>query len=279
MVLTFIWAVFASCFFLWISKAFLFTEISLNRKIFTRFQTSHCSVGWERAYHFPLFLSQISSRIQHTRRNPICIGASAGSGNVLLRNRICVRVFGVREGAFVYPKLDFEALVIELQVRQRGWSLISLKATSKAFKDIVLSSSLSVSLQRGEKEKWITRLTILFASTFYPTISAVKAPPCFQQIYFSFCPEDLWNRGTVNLLHRDWNDDKIVSLIRANFKIVCFRKKMWSSVTAAGTENGPAPPSRSKHSATLLAGHVYLLGGRNGNLPLKDLWRYSLGKW
>ncbi|XP_016840016.1 tip elongation aberrant protein 1 isoform X1 [Nasonia vitripennis] len=53
---------------------------------------------------------------------------------------------------------------------------------------------------------------------------------------------------------------------------------MWSSVTAAGVENGPAPPSRSKHSATLLAGHVYLLGGRNGNLPLKDLWRYSLAE-
>ncbi|XP_066593440.1 uncharacterized protein [Prorops nasuta] len=53
---------------------------------------------------------------------------------------------------------------------------------------------------------------------------------------------------------------------------------MWSSVTAAGTENGPAPPSRSKHSATLLSGHVYLLGGRNGNLPLKDLWRYSLAE-
>lgn len=56
------------------------------------------------------------------------------------------------------------------------------------------------------------------------------------------------------------------------------KKRMWSSVTAAGIENGPAPPSRSKHSATLLAGHVYLLGGRNGNLPLKDLWRYSLGE-
>lgn len=54
---------------------------------------------------------------------------------------------------------------------------------------------------------------------------------------------------------------------------------MWSSVTAAGVENGPAPPSRSKHSATLLAGYVYLLGGRNGNLPLKDLWRYNLGKY
>ena len=54
---------------------------------------------------------------------------------------------------------------------------------------------------------------------------------------------------------------------------------MWSSVTSAGVENGPAPPSRSKHSATLLGGHVYLLGGRNGNLPLKDLWRYSLGEF
>jgi len=67
-------------------------------------------------------------------------------------------------------------------------------------------------------------------------------------------------------------DKKMISAV------FCFRKKMWSSVTAAGTENGPAPPSRSKHSATLLAGHVYLLGGRNGNLPLKDLWRYSLGE-
>ncbi|KAJ9597186.1 hypothetical protein L9F63_026924, partial [Diploptera punctata] len=49
---------------------------------------------------------------------------------------------------------------------------------------------------------------------------------------------------------------------------------MWSAVTP--TPDGPAPSSRSKHSATLLGGHVYLLGGRNGNLPLKDLWRYSL---
>ena len=52
---------------------------------------------------------------------------------------------------------------------------------------------------------------------------------------------------------------------------------MWSAVTP--TPDGPAPSSRSKHSATLLAGHVYLLGGRNGNLPLKDLWRYSLGEY
>ncbi|XP_069699123.1 uncharacterized protein [Periplaneta americana] len=51
---------------------------------------------------------------------------------------------------------------------------------------------------------------------------------------------------------------------------------MWSAVTP--TPDGPAPSSRSKHSATLLGGHVYLLGGRNGNLPLKDLWRYSLAE-
>ncbi|XP_021939507.1 uncharacterized protein LOC110839536 isoform X2 [Zootermopsis nevadensis] len=51
---------------------------------------------------------------------------------------------------------------------------------------------------------------------------------------------------------------------------------MWSAVTP--TPDGPAPSSRSKHSATLLGSNVYLLGGRNGNLPLKDLWRYSLAE-
>ena len=39
-----------------------------------------------------------------------------------------------------------------------------------------------------------------------------------------------------------------------------------------------APSSRAKHSATLLGGHLYLLGGRNGNVGLKDFWRYSIGK-
>lgn len=51
---------------------------------------------------------------------------------------------------------------------------------------------------------------------------------------------------------------------------------MWSTVTPDDV-NGPAPSSRSKHSATLLAGNVYLLGGRNGNVPLKDFWKYNLG--
>nr|CAD7401507.1 unnamed protein product [Timema cristinae] len=51
---------------------------------------------------------------------------------------------------------------------------------------------------------------------------------------------------------------------------------MWSAVTPP--PDGAAPCSRSKHSATLLGSHVYLLGGRNGNLPLKDLWKYSLGR-
>lgn len=52
---------------------------------------------------------------------------------------------------------------------------------------------------------------------------------------------------------------------------------MWSAVTPDDV-NGPAPSSRSKHSATLLAGNVYLLGGRNGNVPLKDFWKYNLGR-
>lgn len=52
--------------------------------------------------------------------NPICTGAARLPASVLLGRRICVRVFGVREGAFVYPKLDFEASVIEFQIRLRS---------------------------------------------------------------------------------------------------------------------------------------------------------------
>lgn len=53
--------------------------------------------------------------------------------------------------------------------------------------------------------------------------------------------------------------------------------KMWTSLS--GPPESPAPSSRTKHSATLLGSHVYLFGGRNGNVPLKDMWRYNLSKW
>lgn len=55
-----------------------------------------------------------------------------------------------------------------------------------------------------------------------------------------------------------------------------FTGKMWMSL--GSTPESVAPSSRTKHSATLLGSHVYLFGGRNGNLPLKDLWRYSISK-
>ncbi|KAF4527301.1 hypothetical protein B566_EDAN001075 [Ephemera danica] len=58
--------------------------------------------------------------------------------------------------------------------------------------------------------------------------------------------------------------------------IIIYSKRMWSSVTPQPPD-AAAPSSRAKHSATLLGGHLYLLGGRNGNIPLKDFWRYSLG--
>lgn len=47
---------------------------------------------------------------------------------------------------------------------------------------------------------------------------------------------------------------------------------------AACDAEGPAPSARSKHSATVVGEYVYLLGGRNGNLPMKDFWRYNLGQ-
>lgn len=58
---------------------------------------------------------------------------------------------------------------------------------------------------------------------------------------------------------------------------------MWSPVEArpgAGGAGGAGGPcARAKHSATLLGGHVLVLGGRGaGNLPLRDFWRYTIGK-
>ncbi|GBP66412.1 hypothetical protein EVAR_88746_1 [Eumeta japonica] len=63
---------------------------------------------------------------------------------------------------------------------------------------------------------------------------------------------------------------------------------MWTAVRSGGGVGddggeGAAPCTRAKHSATLVGGHVYVLGGRGaaGALPLKDLWRYGLssGRW
>ncbi|XP_076266784.1 uncharacterized protein LOC143200250 isoform X2 [Rhynchophorus ferrugineus] len=55
---------------------------------------------------------------------------------------------------------------------------------------------------------------------------------------------------------------------------------MWSSVVP-DDPHGQAPSARAKHSATIVGENVYVLGGRNGNLPLKDFWRYNLvtGQW
>ncbi|XP_028042215.1 uncharacterized protein LOC114251965 [Bombyx mandarina] len=59
--------------------------------------------------------------------------------------------------------------------------------------------------------------------------------------------------------------------------------EMWSLVDSGGADGKSAPCSRGKHSATLLGGFVYVLGGRGsgGSVPLRDFWRYSLitGNW
>ncbi|XP_050431953.1 uncharacterized protein LOC126840334 [Adelges cooleyi] len=49
---------------------------------------------------------------------------------------------------------------------------------------------------------------------------------------------------------------------------------MWSPVPIAG--NNSILPTRSKHSAAVHGNHIYVVGGRNGNWPLKDIWRYDL---
>ena len=52
---------------------------------------------------------------------------------------------------------------------------------------------------------------------------------------------------------------------------------MWTSVVPI-SEEAKVPTSRSKHASVLHGQHLYLLGGRNGNVPLKDFWKYHIGK-
>ena len=63
---------------------------------------------------------------------------------------------------------------------------------------------------------------------------------------------------------------------------------MWSPVTPDPPPGDDfdsllrsVPTSRSKHASVLHGQYLYLLGGRNGNVPLKDFWRYNIGenKW
>lgn len=51
---------------------------------------------------------------------------------------------------------------------------------------------------------------------------------------------------------------------------------MWQPVVGDG--EGRAPCTRSKHASCLLDSAIYVLGGRNGNLPLRDFWRFDLSK-
>lgn len=52
---------------------------------------------------------------------------------------------------------------------------------------------------------------------------------------------------------------------------------MWTPITY--TSDNSIPPTRSKHSAAVHGNHIYVVGGRNGNWPLKDIWRYALCKY
>ena len=54
---------------------------------------------------------------------------------------------------------------------------------------------------------------------------------------------------------------------------------MWSPVVSPpDVPEDKIPVSRCKHATVLHGQCLYLLGGRNGNLPMKDFWKYCIGK-
>ena len=56
-------------------------------------------------------------------------------------------------------------------------------------------------------------------------------------------------------------------------------RKMWSPVISPpDVPDDKVPVSRCKHATVLHGQCLYLLGGRNGNLPMKDFWKYCIGK-
>lgn len=56
-------------------------------------------------------------------------------------------------------------------------------------------------------------------------------------------------------------------------------RKMWSPVVnPPDVPDDKVPVSRCKHATVLHGQCLYLLGGRNGNLPMKDFWKYCIGK-
>ncbi len=61
------------------------------------------------------------------------------------------------------------------------------------------------------------------------------------------------------------------------FPSFTFRCRMWTSVVPITSEE-KVPCTRSKHASVLHGQSLFLLGGRNGNVPLKDFWRYHIGK-
>lgn len=52
-----------------------------------------------------------------------------------------------------------------------------------------------------------------------------------------------------------------------------------SGLASRRCSSGGSPATRSKHAmCSTTDGHIYLMGGRSGNLPLKDLWRFDPGE-
>jgi len=75
-----------------------------------------------------------------------------------------------------------------------------------------------------------------------------------------------------SLNHNDDNSDEVL-----NHDSATYNSTGSSDSSLERRQQGVFARSRCKHAVCLRAGRVYVLGGKDANVPLSDFWSYDIG--
>ncbi|CAG0913667.1 unnamed protein product [Notodromas monacha] len=188
---------------------------------------------------------------------------------------------GTSPTALLWKELEFSSGWIKLHVGDHSGmqyremlltrlaSLDPNKLPEIAEKDLHLCGEL-IAFYPGHEALWNFRRFLVKLCTRFMSEGSVREGE------EHFCRTVLAEQKLYVERHSEWvNKKKPFS----DSNSVMVNLVMWSTVTPVVIDEAspPVTPSaRCKHSACFLDGKLYLLGGRNGNMPLKDFWKYDL---